>query len=252
MKKIWVVVVGVTLLAFGSLAQADTKKSPPEVPSKVEITGRVDVSDVTQRPADPTQQPCDPPQNVRSSDLCAQWKAADAARDSATWSMVSAIVSTVTLFAIGFGFWQTQDTQQREYRAYLKPVIKGIEADDKSVGVLATVENYGRTPAFDLHGSYKVEIGTIFPEEPTWLLYDMPVSFSALHPGKPEVLNGAIPMIVDPSKMKKLIEEQCTALVTIELNYRDVFRKMRSASLKRRFAVLQRRDEKHIRFVPLP
>ncbi|WP_346892923.1 hypothetical protein [uncultured Roseibium sp.] len=51
-------------------------------------------------------QPCEPGENNRNSDLCAQWKAADAARDSARWarytfwiSVVGAAIGVLTLGA---------------------------------------------------------------------------------------------------------------------------------------------------------
>ncbi|WP_155914688.1 hypothetical protein [Asticcacaulis sp. AC460] len=47
----------------------------------------------------PESWPCDPSMDLRTSDLCAQWKAADAARDSANWTAIAFIVGTVINFA---------------------------------------------------------------------------------------------------------------------------------------------------------
>lgn len=53
---------------------------------------------------------CQPGQDKHGSDLCAQWKAADAASDSAIWAMVSTIVAIVGTVGILFTLKETRRT----------------------------------------------------------------------------------------------------------------------------------------------
>ena len=46
------------------------------------------------------QKPCDRQERNRNSDLCAQWTAADAARDAADWSYVSLWLTGASLFGL--------------------------------------------------------------------------------------------------------------------------------------------------------
>jgi hypothetical protein len=59
-------------------------------------------SPATNAPVDQTAFPCAPGRDNRASDLCAQWKAADAAAEAAKWSGLTGIFTGVALL-IGFG-----------------------------------------------------------------------------------------------------------------------------------------------------
>ena len=129
---------------------------------------------------------CKPGQDDRSSDLCAQWKAADAAAESATWTFATfilAIFGTVigafTLIAAGFAAWYARhaaietrrsadtadignaisaDTAKRQLRAYLGVAasIVPVRNDERSLSgvrgvtshdIRIEIKNFGQTPA---------------------------------------------------------------------------------------------------------
>ena len=81
---------------------------------------------------------CKAGKDDRSSDLCAQWKAADAAKDAAWWTFVAAITTVIgvivggfTLVAAGFAAWyakQAADHTQSGAQAALESVTATKEA----------------------------------------------------------------------------------------------------------------------------
>ena len=107
----------------------------------------------------PEGNPCQPGDDQRNSDLCAQWKAADAAADSAWWAArgtwISGISGLLVILAIGLAFqsnWIARDTAKRQLRAYLN--ITSLNGNPFGVGTTVaahfTVTNSGQTPAHDV------------------------------------------------------------------------------------------------------
>jgi len=111
------------------------------------------------------REPCHDPKGHDESDLCAQWRAAKAAEDSAFWAKGSfwitffgAIGLAVTLW-FNLKAWEaarkaneiSEDTAKRELRAYLSAAPGGltIGPHQKIVGSIA-VKNVGQTPASDV------------------------------------------------------------------------------------------------------
>ncbi|MGA9659515.1 MAG: hypothetical protein WBQ60_10495 [Asticcacaulis sp.] len=85
---------------------------------------------------DAKDQPCEPPVNLRSSDLCAQWKAADAARDGANWTLAALIFGTiinlVTLVFVRLSFSETQKAVQ-EGRRSADAAVDAVETARKQL-----------------------------------------------------------------------------------------------------------------------
>jgi hypothetical protein len=151
MNKLWTRLIIMLLLTSSSMSYAEVQSSHSAPPAKVEVSGSITVADITPNKEDMASTPCDPPSDLRTSDLCAQWKAADAARVSSIWSIIAVFVSILTLGAVIFGFYQTRLLQKSEFRAY-------IRADFEKLGFLSngcmffdlSFGNYGRTPARNL------------------------------------------------------------------------------------------------------
>ena len=61
--------------------------------------------------------PCDPGDDRRQSDLCAQWKAADAAREAARYALWSILIGGVSILGLGLNFWQTRKALKRAREA---------------------------------------------------------------------------------------------------------------------------------------
>lgn len=79
--------------------------------------------------------PCPKNTDLRASDLCAQWKAADAARKSAEWGVTAFIVGTVvnvlTLIGVGFGWLETRKASGAALEQ-VKVARDGLSADSRA------------------------------------------------------------------------------------------------------------------------
>lgn len=112
---------------------------------------------------------CNPGDDKRDSDLCAQWKAADAATDSARWTYVGNWIGGVSgllvLVALGFAFEANKiarDTAKRQLRAYLTVEPGGINIPENGMHrVPLNVINNGQTPAYELEhgGDFLIIVG---------------------------------------------------------------------------------------------
>jgi hypothetical protein len=159
----------VIIAAFGWIVVGATEPPPapviePQVQSLEPVAQPLNDIATTYRKQsereDPNQ-PCLDGKEDRKSDLCAQWKAADAAASSARWAWASSIVGIVSLLgvvaALGLALHSNkiaQDTAKRQLRAYLTltalskdpPNIKGRT----SFKINAHWKNSGQTPAIDV------------------------------------------------------------------------------------------------------
>lgn len=98
---------------------------------------------------------CQKGRDSRDSDLCAQWKAADAARDAANYAIWTLIISAIGTGLLVWTLWETRQTARRELRAYVSISIAGLHqfSDDAGGFDKMTLEikmkNNGGTPAYD-------------------------------------------------------------------------------------------------------
>lgn len=100
---------------------------------------------------------CEQGDDNRKSDLCAQWKAADAAEEAADWAARSFVATIVGTGLLIWTLWETRQTSRRELRAYVDVAETGfsdgthIERPAHLVkGVIsaaAVIRNSGQTPA---------------------------------------------------------------------------------------------------------
>jgi hypothetical protein len=120
--------------------------------------------------SDQDEAPCGQGQYGSNADLCAQWKAADAASDSAWWAWavgITAIISTfAVLVAIGLTYQANgiaRDTAKRQLRAYVgvAGITFEIASDKRNYNpidlstpglvypdfIKINVKNFGQTPA---------------------------------------------------------------------------------------------------------
>jgi hypothetical protein len=106
--------------------------------------------------------PCEPGEDQRDSDLCAQWKAADAAENAAWWAAATGWISALGLVgvaaALGLNIWSNVMTRaalrltRRSSQADLQPYVHATMAkidtcETNPPQVSVTFENVGRTPA---------------------------------------------------------------------------------------------------------
>ena len=111
--------------------------------------------------------PCEKPYGKDESDLCAQWRAAKAAENSAFWAKWGFWIAIVGAVGIVAALLLTidsnriaRDTARRQLRAYM--VVDTVTGDIGSDGITARLRwiNCGQTPAFDVSGDVKLHIST--------------------------------------------------------------------------------------------
>lgn len=119
--------------------------------------------------------PCGPSQDRRNSDLCAQWKAADAARDAANaaresaeynwWQLwVGVIGASGLLGALGLALhanWIARDTAKRQLRAYINTgeiTASSASKDNTEWKIQIEWVNGGATPAKTVIGCLRSKI----------------------------------------------------------------------------------------------
>ena len=129
MKKLWLVVVGVMLCV--TLPSVAAQPEAEQKSTKVEVVGDVHIAREVAK-SDTKDAPCIPPKDLRTSDLCAQWKAADAASVSTRYAMLGLWISVFTLIGVAVTVWHTQQTVRIAHetlqadRAWITPRIPKI------------------------------------------------------------------------------------------------------------------------------
>jgi len=123
------------------------------------ISSRYDQQAKRAEAAEKDEAPCGPRQYKSNADLCAQWKAADAASDSAWWAWAGGVLGMLSLAgvcaALALAFhsnWIARDTAKRQLRAYIH--VEGLSIRDVSVGKIPRGHvrfiNAGQTPAYNV------------------------------------------------------------------------------------------------------
>lgn len=176
---------------------------------------------------------CNPANEKRDSDLCAQWKAADAATDAARWTYIGnwigGLSGLLVLIALGFAFEANQiarETAKQQLRAYVTVtdlITIGSEAE-KPFQFAVGWKNAGATPAQWVKASIN---WYDFGEEGLPPSFDFPEpedfeeSYSSIGPG--ETVDGPsaeVPRwLIDAVKL-----ETRTLFVWGWLEYSDVFK----------------------------
>ena len=97
---------------------------------------------------------CTDRKDKRDSELCAQWKAADAARDAANYGMWSVFIGLVGSGLLVWTLWETRSNSRRQLRAYVSVKVIGLDVTMYEDGGLnfafrTLARNGGSTPAYN-------------------------------------------------------------------------------------------------------
>jgi hypothetical protein len=100
---------------------------------------------------------CDQGKDERNSDLCAQWKAADAARDAANYAFWALFFGVVGTGLLVWTLWETRVASRNTLRAYLAVDAVTATVDD---GFKAQIKwiNCGATPAHNIRAVLTLDI----------------------------------------------------------------------------------------------
>lgn len=178
-------------------------------------------------------EPCEQGDDRRYSELCAQWKAADAAADSAWWAWMSGVLGALSLAgvvaALGVGLhsnWIARDTSKRQLRAYLTVAKAEIEGFGEGGVLVYTLraENSGQTPAHGVTWTNWIKMIELPEKEDDFIEPpgDTPQSNSVVGSGKP-LLCTAIWAKLDVGTYDKLMRKEKAVFLFGHIVYQDVF-----------------------------
>jgi hypothetical protein len=255
-RGIVVALIGVILI--GAAPKDGGKEARKNTHTKTEIgksaptiaATSTDPVQIVQRPI--MERPCNEGRDNRESDLCAQWKAADAASKAAWWAAIATFVTAIGTFGL---FWQikltreaVQDTgeatkamrdaneiarqsNERQLRAYLSatPIHTFLTyLGEREGGTLASFKidvetcNHGLTPAYDVKvwANFSLVEQPIMPSVTDRYTENLSLS-SYVQPNQTININFSVEMLFP---LEKLIGNSPTLLlVTGITRYKDVY-----------------------------
>lgn len=240
----------IILGAFGWLTlvgTADANAIQPEQPKKQhEIADSLrHIGPALERANEPGRaaKACDPDKPDRNSDLCAQWKAADAAAVSAWWAWASGLLGIGSLvgvlIALGLAFhsnWIARDTAKRQLRAYVYIEPGGIEVPMNGLSRVPTnIINNGQTPAYDLEltGDFLIITGDpreFNPERDGRLGNDTAKTDAVLGPQTNRFSYAYLEAELCSPFMERIREKKAAIIHYGRLMYRDAFGEQRRTS----------------------
>jgi hypothetical protein len=152
-------------------ARAQEQEKNQDVEIKIPFPPYRDIKETDK--ADETNKPCKQGEDDRKSNLCAQWKAADAAKESADWTqrtfllgIVGAVIGVLTFVAAGAAAFYAKhaatatSTANTILLSEQRPWISlGLSAgmdvifsgDRIAFGMAISMSNIGKRPAVDVH-----------------------------------------------------------------------------------------------------
>jgi hypothetical protein len=179
---------------------------------------------------------CQNGSDKRDSDLCAQWKAADAARDAANYALWTLLLSGVGTGLLIWTLWETRQTAMREQRAYIRTHPDRLDLiPEKPITVIFLVHNYGSTPARSGVFSYGLCV-----RPPGWI-WDSPNPAAPpaddqtkliFHPGDPGKIRLATLDPAPPGVIDAIMNGQAVVYGRGTIFYTDVFRRKRKTSFQ--------------------
>lgn len=142
---------GLILIGAGEPPEPGERAQNSQTAAKIQKASKPITSPIVQL-AKPTEKDggCQEGKDKRDSDLCAQWKAADAASDAAQYAFWTLLMSGLGTALLVWTLWETRQTSRRELRAYVKLEVNGSSLDlteGRKIQIPLSVVNYGHTPA---------------------------------------------------------------------------------------------------------
>ena len=179
---------------------------------------------------------CRPGTENRDSDLCAQWKAADASSAAANYAFWAVILSSIGTVFLIYTFWDQRKTSRAELRAYIgvRPTkLHTIAGADGGFEAQIEIFNAGSTPAYDLVYGGNIIVGTA-----DWLEAELsrtdkrteigrPHPFT-LQPGENTKASCASSIVISRQIAEGLAQRELYAVLFGFVRYRDAFGKTRT------------------------
>lgn len=249
----------VIMAAVGWLTLCAQHPDPAAIPEKRKGDARVgdaltniastyrQQAERSQRPSE--RQPCGPAVYKSNDDLCAQWKAADAAEKSAWWAAFAGWFGGLSflgvLGAIGMAFhsnWIARDTAKRQLRAYVTldsmiPVYSFMDEHKHlhSIKCQINLLNTGQTPAKVIYAMLDLIVapkGGVIPDFPAKKRESFDVYIGA---GKESLFGQTV---IARQYLIDSFNKNCVIYGMCRFAYEDIFQEKHMVSIRCRIDVL--------------
>lgn len=161
-RSVLAAIAGLTLLGAGEPPKKADQAQQSEAAAQAQKAADTIASAIS-KAAEPSEKDvgCEDRGDKRNSDLCAQWKAADAARDAANYALWTLLLSVTGTGLLVWTLWETRMTARRELRAYVsvQPLGLGINPETGYTQAEIVMKNGGNTPAYNVEHGGIVFIG---------------------------------------------------------------------------------------------
>jgi hypothetical protein len=153
-RGVIIALVGLILIGAGEPPKSPIQTQDSQAAAEIKQAGN-SISSAIIQAAKPAEKDggCQDRKDRRDSDLCAQWKAADAATNAAEYACWTLWISAFGTCLLVWTLWETRRASRREFRAYIRidPAEKPMVFYEvgKPIVLYITITNYGRTPAFE-------------------------------------------------------------------------------------------------------
>lgn len=146
------VALAVAAISLGNAAHPQTKGRPEQNQVAQIEQGSARIADAVREIRPDKDNGCDDRKDKRSSSLCAQWSAVDAARNAAYATWAAVLLSFAGTFLIFLTFLEQRNTSRRELRAYIAVEGQRLLINTKTGKATAdlNITNNGETPAFEM------------------------------------------------------------------------------------------------------
>jgi hypothetical protein len=222
--------LAVAAISLGSAAHPQAKGKPEQNEAAQIEQSSSRIADALGKIRPDKDQGCQDRKDQRTSDLCAQWSAVDAARNAAYATWAAVILTFVGTFLIFLTFLLQRKTSRAELRAYLSVKPQTFYTPGKSGKGIAdfVIQNGGRTPAYNVVHSGAIFIsGVPLPSDPG-VIFQRPVQGTrapaVIHSDDHIMgtINGPDPLEVE--KHLEAIGKGDEAIYLVgEVRYRDTF-----------------------------
>lgn len=178
---------------------------------------------------------CGPEKYASNTNLCAQWKAADAAANSAWWAWAGFLLGFGSLIgviaALGIALhsnWIARDTAKRQLRAYItvrKPRLSQHPVVGAILEFAVEAVNCGQTPAKDV--KWKAMFAYVPDEDRDAILNqfdpDVLLSYSVIGANDPAIRSGKLPKPLTEDDAKRLSDGTAQIYAFGVIEYKDIF-----------------------------
>jgi len=240
----WIAILSLVALLTTAAAEPESRHSDNDRSEtgkqKVATAGKIAGTTVDASMPSRTAKGCSDLNEKRDSDLCAQWKSADAARDAAEYAFWSLIVGVIGTIALIWTLLDTRLSAIRQQRAYIRVDQRdGFIQPDKPILIPLAIINYGSTPARKLvtwSATVVRKVGWDWSDDPDANpVKHRPTVGVTVHPGNPHLIQLGTEEPINRAVYNAIMSGQSAVYFRGVIDYKDVFGRWRKTTFQFEF-----------------